>query len=121
MRTALSVLLAAILCSCIVPLSSGGTGGTDTDGGDTGACKSTTTCADCTTCALNGPCASLYSACAVDANCAAVDQCFALCGADAACKQQCIAANPAGASAYSALLQCVNCDQCAKQCAGLCG
>jgi hypothetical protein len=124
MRHAFSILLAALACSCVLPGTSGGAGagstGTGGGGGDTGVCKTTATCADCTTCALNGPCASLYSSCEADPACSGLDQCFGLCAGDPTCKSDCLASNPDGASAYSTLLKCVNCDQCSSQCAGQC-
>jgi hypothetical protein len=50
----------------------------------------------------------------------AIDQCFAVCGLDASCKQQCYADSPLGASDYRAVLDCVDCEQCPTACAGLC-
>lgn len=125
MRLLALIFPLAALGGCVILQPTGGSGsGVSTTTGDTDAgpavCQPTTTCADCTNCALNGPCSSQAATCNASADCLAIDQCEGLCGFDATCKQQCLANNPAGASAYTALTNCVDCDECATQCAGLC-
>jgi hypothetical protein len=129
MRWHIVFMMAAGVSDCWGTPTSGGSGAgttgaggaTTTTGGGGAPCASSAACnGDCVACALNGPCATLYNNCLNSADCSTIDQCFALCGADTACRAQCYADTPTGAADYRAVNQCVYCQQCAKQCPGQC-
>lgn len=94
--------------------STGGSGG----GEPGGACDGKNDCGTCSTCAAQVACAAELDACVQNSACQAIDQCFSLCGADQACRQQCYAGNPEGVSTYEAATVCVYCVECALDCAG---
>jgi hypothetical protein len=67
---------------------------------------------------------SLYDACTANSSCSAIDQCAQQsCGGltNKTCvATNCVAANPAGQSDWTAVTNCLNCQQCPTACAGLC-
>jgi hypothetical protein len=123
--------LGLTLAACQLNLPSGSTGTTST-GADTsststtGAGGSTVThpcddkndCGACQGCSVNVQCAKLYAACAQSSSCQGIDQCFAGCGNDAACQEQCYLLGPDGETTYRALRSCIFCDACPSDCAG---
>jgi hypothetical protein len=91
----------------------GGTGGEAAS-----SCDGSNDCAACAQCAAQVDCASQLSACNASSACVAIDECVTVCGADLACKSDCVNNNPGGASTYEAAARCVYCTSCTGDCAG---
>jgi hypothetical protein len=133
-RIASLISLGFLLAACQLDLPSGSsgtgagatsTGATSTTGsGGTGGsapahpCDQKTNCDTCKSCSLNVQCASLATSCSQNSACVGIDQCFAICGADADCKSQCYLQGPDGEANYRALLACIYCEACPSDCAG---
>ena len=118
-----ALLLAA--CQLNLPTGSTGTGGASTTGtggaggsADPTPCDGKNSCGDCKSCSLNVQCALEAAACNQSSACQGIDQCFAGCGSDAACQEQCYLLGPDGEATYRALIGCVLCDACPSDCAG---
>lgn len=92
--------------------------GDDNTGGAGSSCDGKEDCADCLACANAGPCAQLITSCLNSSPCAGIDQCVAICGADAACQDQCLINNPSGRATYEAAQDCRYCQACPSDCAG---
>lgn len=119
---ALGIVLAA--CQLNLPSGSTGTGSDATGSGGAGGsavthpCDEKNDCSVCQTCSLNVQCAALATACQQNSACVGIDGCFATCGADAECKDQCYLGGPEGEATYRALRSCIFCDACPSDCAG---
>jgi hypothetical protein len=118
-----------LLAACQLQLPSGSTGATTSATGSSGAggaggsasatpCDGKNNCDTCKSCSLNVQCAMEAAACQQSSACVGIDQCFAGCGSDAACQQQCYLLGPDGEAAYRALRACILCDACPSDCAG---
>ncbi len=126
MRSLPSLLaLGLTLAACQLDLPSGSSGTDSTAAATTGAggaaahpCDNKKDCDTCKSCSLEVQCASLATACSQNSSCAGIDQCFAGCGADAECKDQCYLLGPDGADLYRSFRACVFCDACPSDCAG---
>jgi len=91
------------------------------DAGDAAAsrpCDNKSDCNACQVCAAQQACAVLISACQQSSPCMGLDGCMKGCGADLNCKQQCYAGNVDGVKLYEAMMNCLLCDQCLKDCTG---
>jgi hypothetical protein len=123
MRWCLLLFVVAVASNCNWPTGTTGGAAGGTGGSSGGSCSQTAGCPACSTCALGGPCKSLYDACMANSSCSAIDQCAQGCGGltNKSCvTDNCIPPNPDGVSDWTAVTNCLNCQQCPTACAGLC-
>ncbi|MFO0757703.1 MAG: hypothetical protein U0359_14495 [Byssovorax sp.] len=126
-RLAIGLAPLTLTAACILgptSSSSGGTGSGTTSstassssGGDT-PCDGKGACNTCVDCAGQVQCASQVQACNNNSFCIGLAQCLEVCGTDQTCQQQCYQGNADGVSTYNAMIKCLYCDQCPKDCSG---
>ena len=105
---------AVLLIACVQIGPDAGSGGGDvsTD------CDNKNDCSACTLCSDRQICAQEKAVCDNNSACIGIIQCLNLCS-DAACEDQCFAANQNGIAAFNAYVECSWCGACPSDCAGL--
>ena len=114
------LLLALATTDLCDTTSSTGAAGAGGGAAKTVNCAGAGNCSDCTTCAANGPCATLYATCQQDSDCESILECWSNCSGDTVCQQQdCPTDDTNAVSEHQALIDCIDCQQCAKLCVGV--